>query len=339
MGDKIPSERKKASACTFFDTVQNITEAYLTKRARKKRLHKEKQAKKHIIVDWLEAFIWAASVVLLINQYFLQAYQIPSGSMIDTLQIGDHVFVNKLVYGPELLPGIGKIKSPIQPKRNDVIIFENPAYISNGPVFDIAQRIIYMLTMSLVDIDKDENGKPKAHFLIKRAVGTGGDLFINKDGEMFIKFAGETRFVSERDYNKARGWNHNISRMINPEDYPSLKAAAKAAAYSYIGVQAPEETTGKAAENSQWMRFVNDITFDATWLSVLRNAYPHDSRYASLYARRTAGWYVGEGRILPLGDNRDNSHDGRYFGAVKKSRVLGKGTFKHWPISRIGVIR
>ncbi|MDR0551647.1 MAG: signal peptidase I [Spirochaetaceae bacterium] len=327
-----------AAAFNFFDTVQRITERALTRRARRKRLHKEKLRKKHPIIDWIEAFVWAAGMVLLANQYAVQAYQIPSGSMIDTLEIGDHIFVNKLVYGPEALPGVGKLPSIWKPSRNDVIIFDNPAYISNGAAFDIAQRIIYMLTISIVDIDRDENGRPKAHFLIKRAAGMGGDRFINQDGEMYIKFAGETRFVSEREYNAARGWNHHISRLIQPGDYPALKAAARASAYSYIGVEPPAELLS-AMERGRWPRFVNDITFDTTWNEVLRGAYPHDGRYTAVYAKRTAGWYVPQGRVLPLGDNRDNSHDGRYFGPVKKTKVLGKALLKYWPPRRMGSIK
>ena len=123
---------------SFFDSLQNFTEIYLSCRKRKKRIRKEKQRGKNVIVDWLEAFLWAAGVVLLINQYLFQAYQIPSGSMIDTLLIGDRIFVNKIIYGPELLPGLGKLPSPVKPKRNDIIIFENPSYISRGPVFDVA---------------------------------------------------------------------------------------------------------------------------------------------------------------------------------------------------------
>jgi signal peptidase I len=107
----------------FFDRLQSLTERCLTYRNRKRRIKKEKQKAKNVIVDWLEAFLWAAGMVLLANQYLVQAYQIPSGSMIDTLLIGDHVFVNKIVYGPELLPGLGKLPSLVKPKRNDIIIF------------------------------------------------------------------------------------------------------------------------------------------------------------------------------------------------------------------------
>ena len=198
----------------FFDTLQSVTEGLLTRRNRIRRIKKEKQKAKNPLLDWLGAFIWAAGMVLLANQYLLQAYVIPSGSMINTLLIGDRIFVNKLIYGPELLPGLVKLPSPIKPQRNDIIIFENPSYISRGPVFDVAQRIIYMLTISLVDIDRDEMGQPRAHFLIKRAVGMGGDRFIMERGEMKVRFAGEDRWANEREFNARRGWKHRISRLM-----------------------------------------------------------------------------------------------------------------------------
>jgi signal peptidase I len=75
----------------------------------------------------------------------------------------------------------------------------------------------------------------------------------------------------------------------------------------------------------------------------LRAAHPHDSRYRTLLARRyTQGWYVPETRILPLGDNRDNSRDGREFGPVKTAKILGKGSFIYFSgprLGRIGPIR
>jgi signal peptidase I len=41
------------------------------------------------------------------------------------------------------------------------------------------------------------------------------------------------------------------------------------------------------------------------------------------------GWYVPKGRMLPLGDNRDNSRDGRYFGPVPETKILGQAVFKY----------
>jgi signal peptidase I len=322
----------------FFDRLRVLTEAHLTRRRRARRIKKEKTRAKNPVLDWMEAFIWAAGMVLLINQYFFQAYAIPSGSMIDTLLIKDRIFVNKIVFGPELLPGVGKLSSPVKPQRNDVIIFENPSYISRGPVFDIAQRVIYMLTVSLVDIDRDENGEPKAHFLIKRAAGMGGDRFISEKGEMKLRFAGEDRWVKERDYNAALGVKHNLSRLTPESAYPALEAAGKATAYMDLGLNPPESLASLASQVHS-VQYPNSFAYGRARLEILRGAYPHDSRYRAALSRQVMGWYVPEGYMLPLGDNRDNSRDGRYFGPVKLSKVLGKAFIIYWPLVRMGVIQ
>ena len=68
----------------------------------------------------------ALAVFLLIRIFLLEAYRIPSGSMIPTLLVGDWLFVNKLAYGPHVpgtrlnLPGYD------QPKRGDVVVFISP---------------------------------------------------------------------------------------------------------------------------------------------------------------------------------------------------------------------
>jgi signal peptidase I len=335
------SDKHAASAADFFDTLQNVTETWLSSRRRVRRLKKEKQRAKNPVVDWIEAFLWAAGWVLLINQYLFQAYQIPSGSMIDTLLIGDRIFVNKIVYGPEILPGLGKLPSPIKPKRNDIIIFENPSYISRGTAFDVAQRVIYMLTLSFVDIDRDESGEPKAHFLIKRAVGMGGDRFVSDKGNMKIRFAGEDRWIDEAEFRSGRGYTHTISRLMEEGAYPALEAAGKAAAYGDMGLSIPAALQSEAAGLGSVM-YPDYLAHERARLEILLAANPQDNRYRMRLARHVMGWYVPETRILPLGDNRDNSRDGRYFGPVRSSRILGKGSIIYWSwpqLGRIGFIR
>jgi signal peptidase I len=56
----------------------------------------------------------------------VQAFWVPSGSMLPTIQIGDHLFVNKLAYAVKL-PLIGQIAKIGDPQRNDIVVFVSPA--------------------------------------------------------------------------------------------------------------------------------------------------------------------------------------------------------------------
>ncbi|MDX9828048.1 MAG: S26 family signal peptidase, partial [Spirochaetia bacterium] len=130
----------------FILRLQGFTESLLTRRLKRRLKDKMKQQRRNVIVDWLFAILWAASVVLVINQYIFQNYRIPSESMEKSLLIGDMIFVNKITFGPELLPGVAKLNSPIKPQRGQIIVFENPSYLSRGPVFTIFQQFVYMLS-------------------------------------------------------------------------------------------------------------------------------------------------------------------------------------------------
>ena len=199
--------------------LQRTTERYLTWRKRRRLAKKERQKQKNVILDWLEAIGSAVLIVLLINQFLLQAYQIPSQSMVSTLEIGDRIFVNKLIYGPELIPGMMKINFPRKPRRAEIIIFENPSYISSGPLMEILQRVIYMVTLSLVDIDRDEFGNPKHHFLIKRAVGIPGDRLRLNQGNVEFLLPGETEWIPEEELQQILGFDYEVRRMFSTSEY------------------------------------------------------------------------------------------------------------------------
>ena len=66
-----------------------------------KKEYKEGE-KRNILLDWLDAIIFAVIVVTFINTFFFQAFKIPSSSMESSLYTGDHLFVSKLAYGPKL---------------------------------------------------------------------------------------------------------------------------------------------------------------------------------------------------------------------------------------------
>jgi len=81
---------------------------------------------KSALRDWSEALFVAAVLALIIRTFVVQAFKIPSGSMEDTLLIGDHLLVNKFIYGLQV-PGIdGRFLAIREPQRGDIVVFEFP---------------------------------------------------------------------------------------------------------------------------------------------------------------------------------------------------------------------
>jgi len=315
----------------FFTRLQAFTESRLTARKRRRLAQRLKQQDKHWLRDWLEAILWAVCMVLLINQYLFQMYRIPSGSMIGTLEVGDMIFVNKVVYGPELLPGLGKLPGLREPERSEVVVFENPSYISRGPVFTILQQFIYMGTLTFVDIDKDEFGKPRVHYLIKRAVGVGGDTVRVDDGEVSFLWKGAGAWTAEREHVAALGDPYPILREFSPGSYPALHERARMTAMADMGIPSDAELSMPA--------MYDELAFYRSYESELAAARPHDPRVVAAARKISAGWYVPDGRVFAMGDNRDNSRDARWFGAVSGKKVLGHALFIYWPLGRIRGIR
>jgi len=78
--------------------------------------------------EYAEALIVALLLALVIRTFVVQAFKIPSGSMLPTLQIGDHILVNKFLYGPRLeIPltqlSFGQLPGLRKPRPGDVVVF------------------------------------------------------------------------------------------------------------------------------------------------------------------------------------------------------------------------
>lgn len=315
----------------LYGSLQRLAEGALTARKKRRLRQRMKQQSKHWLRDWAEAILWAVCMVLLINQYIFQMYRIPSPSMSGSLEVGDMIFVNKMVYGPELLPGVAKLPGFRAARRNEVVVFENPAYLSKGPAFTILKQFVYMLTLTMVDIDRDENGEQRVHYLIKRAVGVGGDTVRAVRGDMEFRFKGSDEWVAEAAFKAASGAGYPTRRMLGAADYAELEAAGLSAAYLDMGLVPPATSQARA--------IFDEFAFNRARLGALAEAYPHQQRVVAEARKLGQGWYVPEGRVFTLGDNRDNSRDARWYGAVSGKKVLGHALFIYWPLPRVGGIR
>jgi signal peptidase I len=106
-----------------------------------------------LLLEYLEALAVALVLAFVIRTFVVQAFKIPSGSMLDTLLIGDHLLVNKFLYGTRI-PFTDKIILPLEdPQHGDVIVFEFPEDTSKdfikriiglpGDVLEMKDKVVY----------------------------------------------------------------------------------------------------------------------------------------------------------------------------------------------------
>lgn len=136
--------------------------------------------KKSKFREYAESIIWALVLALFIRTFVVQAFKIPSGSMEDTLVIGDHLLVNKFIYGTKLPFSDRRVLKLRDPQRGDVIVFEYP-----------------------VDRSKD---------FIKRVVGVPGDEIVGRDKRVYVN---GVLYLNPHEVHKEE---QVFPREVNPRD-------------------------------------------------------------------------------------------------------------------------
>ena len=187
---------------------------------------------KSAIREYLEAIVLAVILTVVIRGLVVQAFRIPTSSMEETLQIGDFLFVNKMVYGSEIDIGLAghqlvyhRFPAIREPKPGDVLVFRYP-------------------------------DDPSRDF-IKRCVAVGGQTVELRDKVLYVDgVAQEEQFTIHKD----------------PRVLP-------------------------------------------------RESSPRDN---------FGPYVVPGGQLFMMGDNRDNSHDSRFWGGLPRSLVKGQAMVLYW---------
>ncbi len=263
--------------------------------------------------------------------------------MVHTLEIGDRVFVGKNSYGTELYSAGKKIFTDNRVvHRDNVITFYNPEYPNKGVFFNVLSQFIYSGTFTLVNIDRNEDGSPAERLLVKRAVGFPGEVVKFEEGNVLLRKAGSCTFVPENDLRAECSLSLAPHRTVEESSYKGIKAWGALAGWQDSGLgfnQAPSQIKQTYQETMADKSYPDDMyQFEYSRTKTLSLLDPTDSLLRSDYAKFANGIYVGQKQVLPLGDNRDDSRDGRYFGPVWQKNVNGRVLFRFWPLGRIAYL-
>ena len=231
----------------------------------------EEQARRFYLeedLEWAETVFSAVLLAAVLMYFVVQAFKIPSGSMLNTLQIGDHLFVNKFIYGFRI-PLTDKRVLELRPVgRGDIMVFRFP---TDDPT---------EVHCGSVQYGKD---------FTKRVIGLPGETVALRDGKVLID-----------------------GKPLGDEPYVHLRHSVR---YPAPSIQLTPERYQEFWQNREL-----------------------DSKLGDTMKDHFGPVTVPEGSYFVMGDNRDASCDGRFWGPVQKKYVKGKAWILYWPPNRMGGI-
>ncbi len=149
--------------------------------------------------EYIESIAVAIAVALALRSFVVEAFKIPSGSMIPTLMVGDHIFVNKFIYGAAIPFTHSRVWTSMPPKRGDVIVHEFPEHRDQ----DFIKRVIAVPGDRL----EAKNGHPYINGWAVPNCYVGVYSYSELDspmprheGDLFVEYLGDAAFLTLYDH-------------------------------------------------------------------------------------------------------------------------------------------
>lgn len=149
--------------------------------------------------EYAESIAIAIAVAFLLRAFVVEAFKIPSRSMVPTLAVGDHIFVNKFAYGPIIPFTNTRLFSRLPPERGSVIVFQFPEH----PEQDFIKRVIGTPGDRIEAVD----GRPIINgWLVPRCkVGPfsydeGEGPYAHHEGELYVEYLGDEAYLTFFDH-------------------------------------------------------------------------------------------------------------------------------------------
>ena len=135
-----------------------------------------------------KSIVGALAIFLILRAFLIEAYRIPSGSMIPTLLVGDWLFVNKAIFGAHIPFTNSSLPAIRDPRRGDVVVFVSP-----------------------YQADEAEKGADPTPTLVKRLVGTAGDTLYMRNGILYVN-----GIAQRQGYGVATQVSPEIANSVDP---------------------------------------------------------------------------------------------------------------------------
>ncbi|OCG09125.1 S26 family signal peptidase [Gilliamella sp. wkB178] len=245
-------------------------------------------------VESLASFFPVLFVVFVIRSFLLEPFQIPSGSMIQTLLIGDFIAVQKYSYGLRDPITNTVLISTGHPQRGEVAVFKEP----HEPYRDLIKRVVGVPGDKIVYQVKEKK------LLIYPACQPTAENCTGQQSEPLDLHYSEP---------KASNWKEVHQKYKNNPNFYTLEQYADEGivdtdSLMTLNMQIQQETLGDQAHN----------------ILTTVGTQENPSYFYRQEGQPIATWVVPEGHYFMMGDNRDNSGDSRYFGFVPEANFVGK---------------
>jgi signal peptidase I len=261
---------------------------------------KDKKKLKSRSKEIFDALVIAVIAAIFLKIFFIEAYRIPTGSMEQTLLVGDFLLVNKFVYGattPRNIPFTDKrisfFRFPAlkEPHKGDVVVFNFP-----GNRDELESKEITMYVKRCI-------GEPGDTVQIKnRVVYVNGKVFSDPPLAQFAPGKLNTNITEPRIFPKGSGWNEdNYGPLAVPKKSDVIKLTMDNFDMWKVFIYREGHTPRTTVDDK--------ITIDD---------------------KETNEYTVQKNYYFMMGDNRSNSSDSRFWGFVPDDDLVGEALIIYW---------
>ena len=163
-----------------------------------------------------KSIVGALAIFLVLRAFLVEAYRIPSGSMIPTLLVGDWLFVNKAIFGAHVPFSRASLPAYREPRRGDVVVFVSP-----------------------FQADEDSLGHDPTPTLVKRLVGTPGDTLYMRNAVLYVN-----GIAQRQGFGTTPTTNPELANSVDPLFNWQKKVGLKASRFGPAPAQPTHDNWG-----------------------------------------------------------------------------------------------